>query len=32
VDEAAVDAAIRLFGEAISAAATPVKGINETGG
>jgi 4-aminobutyrate aminotransferase len=32
VDEAAVDAAIRLFGEAISAATTPVKGINETGG
>lgn len=32
VDEAAVDTAIRLFGEAISAAATPVKGINETGG
>lgn len=32
VDEAAVDAAIRLFGEAISAAATPVKGINGTGG
>ena len=32
VDEAAVDTAIRLFGEAIEAAATPVKGINETGG
>jgi 4-aminobutyrate aminotransferase len=32
VDEAAVDTAIRLFGEAIDAAATPVKGINETGG
>jgi 4-aminobutyrate aminotransferase len=32
VDEAAVDAAVRIFGEAISAATTPVKGINETGG
>jgi 4-aminobutyrate aminotransferase len=32
VDETAVDAAIRLFGEALSAATTPVKGINETGG
>jgi 4-aminobutyrate aminotransferase len=32
VDEAAVDTAIRLFGEAIDAAATPVKGMQETGG
>jgi 4-aminobutyrate aminotransferase len=32
VDEPAVDTAIRLVGEAIEAAATPVKGINETGG
>jgi len=32
VDEPAVDTAIRLFGEAIAAAAMPVKGINETGG
>ena len=32
VDEEAVDTAIRLFGEAIDAAAKPVKGIQETGG
>jgi len=32
VDEAAVDAAIRLFGEAIAAAARPIEGMNETGG
>jgi len=32
VDEEAVDTAVRLFAEAIDAAATPVKGINETGG
>jgi 4-aminobutyrate aminotransferase len=32
VDEEAVDAAIRLFGEAVDAAARPVKGIAETGG
>jgi 4-aminobutyrate aminotransferase len=32
VDEEAVDTAIRLFGEAVDAAARPVKGIAETGG
>jgi 4-aminobutyrate aminotransferase len=32
VDEEAVDTAVRLFAEAIGAAATPVKGIAETGG
>jgi 4-aminobutyrate aminotransferase len=32
VDEEAVDGAIRVFGEAIDAAATPVKGMQETGG
>jgi len=32
VDEEAVDTAVRLFAEAIAAAATPVKGIAETGG
>ncbi len=32
VDEEAVDTAVRLFAEAIGAAATPIKGINETGG
>jgi 4-aminobutyrate aminotransferase len=32
VDEAAVDAAVRLFAEAIAAAARPVEGIQETGG
>ena len=32
VDEAAVDAAVRLFGEAIAAAARPTEGIDETGG
>ncbi|MEO8251004.1 MAG: acetyl ornithine aminotransferase family protein [Chloroflexota bacterium] len=32
VDDAAVDTAIRLFGEAIAAASHPKRGINETGG
>ena len=32
VDEEAVDTAVRLFGEAVDAAARPVKGIAETGG
>jgi 4-aminobutyrate aminotransferase len=32
VDEAAVDTAVRLFAEAIAAAARPVEGIQETGG
>jgi len=32
VDEAAVDAAVRLFGEAIAAAARPTEGMDETGG
>jgi 4-aminobutyrate aminotransferase len=32
VDEAAVDAAVRLFAEAMAAAARPVEGIQETGG
>jgi 4-aminobutyrate aminotransferase len=32
IDEAAVDAAIRLFGEAIAAAARPTEGMEETGG
>jgi 4-aminobutyrate aminotransferase-like enzyme len=32
VDEAAVDTAIRLFGEAIAAADRPIEGIGETGG
>jgi 4-aminobutyrate aminotransferase len=32
VDEAAVDTAIRVFGEAIAAAAFPIEGIGETGG
>jgi len=32
VDEAAVDAAVRLFGEAITAAARPREGMDETGG
>jgi 4-aminobutyrate aminotransferase len=32
VDEAAVDTAIRLFGEAITAADRPIEGMDETGG
>ena len=32
VDEEAVDTAIRLFGEAIAAAARPTEGMEETGG
>jgi len=32
VDEAAVDTAIRIFGEAIAAAARPTEGMDETGG
>jgi 4-aminobutyrate aminotransferase len=32
VDEAAIDTGIRIFGEAIDAAASPVKGMQETGG
>jgi hypothetical protein len=32
VDEEAVDTAIRLFAEAISAAARPLEGMEETGG
>jgi hypothetical protein len=32
VDAASVDVAIRIFGEAVAAAADPKKGIAETGG